>query len=137
MSTLTHAPATPTSRAPRRALRPAPRPTTARRPAGQGSLPASQGTVGAAVAAACDAVADLDPRDPGWDAVGPLLTGFVDAARRAVDGSDSCIGAAEVVPAVLRLRELGRLAQMTATADVSATAEVTDRLRSLQTAVVQ
>lgn len=122
MPTLTRTPTT-TPR-PRAAIPPTP-PAT----------PAS--TVADAVAAACLAVADLHPSDPRWREVGPRLTAFVDAARRAVDGSGSCIGAGEAVPAVLRLRELGRLALASTVSQAIASAEVADHLRSLQTATVQ
>lgn len=119
MPTLTRAPATPH-----------------RRP--QASTPqATAGTLADAVAAACATVADLHPHDPRWGEVGPRLTAFVDAARRAVDGSGSCIRADEVVPAVLRLRELGRLSLAVAASHAPASTEVAGRLRSLQTATVQ
>lgn len=110
-------------------------PTT--RPPNGAVPPMPAGTLADAVAAACATVADLDPRDPRWAEVGPRLTGFVDAARRAVDGSGSCIGADEVVPAVLRLRELGRLSLAVMPSRTMASAEVAGRLRSLQTATVQ
>ncbi len=95
------------------------------------------GTLSDAVSAACATVADLHPSDPRWVEVGPRLTAFVDAARRAVEGSGSCIGAGEVVPAVLRLRELSRLSLAVMASHAVASAEVAGRLRSLQTATVQ
>lgn len=111
-------------------------PTTTR-PPNTAVPPTPASTLADAVAAACAAVADLDPRDPRWVEVGPRLTAFVDAARRAVDGSGSCIGADEVVAAVLRLRELGRLSLAVTPSHAMASAEVAGHLRSLQTATVQ
>lgn len=94
-------------------------------------------TLAAAVARACDEVVHLPPGDTRWAVVGPLLTAFVDATRRRAGLSGSPVAVHEQVPPALRLRDLGRLAQATVTsgAVTSSSAEVDDRLRSLQVAV--
>lgn len=97
--------------------------------------------LGTLIAAASDTVSRVAPDDPRWEAVGPPLTAFVDAARRAAGRGGSPIGADEAVPAVLRLRDLARVAQMAATRrarePVAAVAEAEDRLRSLQVAALR
>lgn len=100
-------------------------------------LESTSRSLGDAVALASAAVLGLDLSDPKWQQVGPLLTAFVDAVRRAADGTRSCIGADEVVPPVLRLRELGRLAQRTAASHDAQPVEVAACLRSLQIATHQ
>jgi hypothetical protein len=69
-------------------------------------------TLGAVVAAACDAVACLPLADPRWETVGVRLTAVVDAVRRASGLSGSPIGPHETVAPVVRLRDLGRLVQI-------------------------
>lgn len=101
------------------------------------AAPPDTPTLAEAVALASIAVLDLGVDDPRWGHVGPALTAFVDAARRAVDGSGSRIGSDEAAMPALRLRDLGRLAQMTATTHHSQPVEVAQRLRSLQTATHQ
>lgn len=91
-----------------------------------------------AVATAARAAAALDLDDPRWEVVGPLLTAFVDAGRRAAGLAGSSIGSEEIVAPVLRLRDLGRLAERTASSlgrTTIATSEVEMRVRSLQVAV--
>lgn len=98
--------------------------------------PASGRTLASAVAAASDVALLVSLHDPRWDTLGPLLTAFVDAARRTAGRAGSPIGAADAVSPVLRLRDLARLAQMTAAGPRGAipTAETAARLRSLQLA---
>jgi hypothetical protein len=98
--------------------------------------PASGRTLAAAVAAASDVAVLVSLHDPRWDTFGPLLTAFVDAARRTAGRAGSPIGPTEAVSPVLRLRDLARLAQMTAAGPRGAitTAETAARLRSLQLA---
>lgn len=125
MPTLTHSPAVTTV-----VTRPSPSPTA--------STPDPSGrTLAEAVALASATVLEVDLADPRWEQVGPRLTAFVDAARRALDGSGSRIGAGEGAPPVLRLRDLGRLAQISAATQATQPAEVTRRLRSLQIATLQ
>lgn len=94
-------------------------------------------TLADAVTRASAAVLALGVDDPRWGHVGPTLTAFVDAARRVVDGSGSPIGADDAASPVLRLRDLGRLAQMTAGTPRPQPVEVAQRLRSLQAATHQ
>lgn len=102
-----------------------------------GSRESSTHTLAEAVERASVAAVGLGLDDPRWEQAGPALTAFVDAARRAIDGSGSRIGADETASPVLRVRDLGRLAQMTAATRRSAPAEVARRLRSLQIAAHQ
>lgn len=105
------------------------------------AAPVSRRTLESAVAAASDAVARVSLDDPLWDTLGPLLTAFVDGARRAAGRPGSPIGPDETVAPALRLRDLGRLAQTSAAASaptaVTAPAEVEERLRSLQVATLR
>lgn len=102
--------------------------------------PVSRGvalSVGAAVRDASEVALALDPGDERWAEVGPLLTAFVDAVRRALGLEGSPILPHEQVPTVLRLRDLARLAGRTAApggASVAATPLVRSGLRSLQDA---
>lgn len=102
--------------------------------------PLSGRTLAMAVAAASDAIAWIPLDDPRWETVGPLLTAFVDAARRAHGLPGSPIRPDETVAPVLRLRDLGRLAQITAasagTPKVAATTEISELLWSLQVAAL-
>lgn len=96
--------------------------------------PSSGPTLGAVVAAASDVAAGIPLGDPRWDVLGPLLTDVVRATRRAAGMPASPIGPNEVVPVVLRLRDLGRLAQRAAANAVFASPEAEAGLRSLQVA---
>lgn len=92
-------------------------------------------TLASAVAGASEVVLRFEPDDPRWDRVGPALTHFVDAARRAIGEPGSSIGAGETVAVVLRLRDLAGLARTTAGQAGRrrmATTEVEARLRSLE-----
>lgn len=119
--------------------------TTTTRPTGIRIAPTSSGSslpaepLAATVAAASDVIAEVALDDPRWDTIGPLLTAFVDAARRAAGGPGSPIDADESIAPVLRLRDLARLAQRAAGLHqaVAATAETTWRLRSLQIAALR
>jgi len=94
-------------------------------------------TLSDAVAAASDAVACLPLTDLRWEQVGARLTAVVDAVRRAYGLAGSPIGSHETVAPVLRLRDLGRLAQAItphAVADVVAPELVQELLWSLQVA---
>lgn len=94
-------------------------------------------TLGAVVAAACDAVAGIPLDDPRWATVGVRLTAVVDAVRRASGLSGSPIGSQETVAVVMRLRDLGRLAQaITPSATDAVPEEIEDLLWSLQVAAV-
>lgn len=118
--------------------------TVTRRPSGMPhGIPSSPplwpaaSTVGAAVYSASEVVLGLDPDDARWAEVGPRLTAFVDAARRAMGMEGSPILPDEQVPTVLRLRDLARLAGRTAAPSgmsVAATPLVTSGLRSLHEA---
>lgn len=92
------------------------------------------------VAAAFDAIAWMSLDDPRWERVGPLLTAFVDAAGRARGLPGSPIRPGESVAPVVRLRDLGRLVQITLdavdTPKVAAPAEIEDLLWSLRVAAV-
>lgn len=97
-------------------------------------------TLGAAVTAASDAVSQVPLDDPSWDTLGPRLTAFVDAARRAAGQPGSPIRPDEVVAPALRVRDLGRLAQRTIAAAASARFVPTDveaHLRFLQAAALR
>lgn len=118
--------------------RPKATPVVARTPPPRGRDPQpSPHTLAEAVALASAAVLELGLDDPRWAQAGPALTAFVDAARRAVDGSGSRIAADEAASPVLRLRDLGRLAQVAAAARAPRPAEVGQRLQSLQMATHQ
>jgi hypothetical protein len=69
------------------------------------------------VAAASDAVAGLRPEDPRWETVGAELSAVVHAIRLAYGLAGSPIGPDDTVAPVLRLRDIGRLAQITAATD--------------------
>ncbi|MBS3940524.1 MAG: hypothetical protein KG028_06150 [Actinobacteria bacterium] len=66
------------------------------------------------VTAASDAVAGLSLEDPRWETVGARLTAVVDATRLACGLAGSPIGPDEPVAPTMRLRDLGRLAQIIA-----------------------
>lgn len=101
------------------------------------AVAARQNTLGAVVAAACDAVVSIPLDDPRWDTVGVRLTAVVDAVRRANGLPGSPIGSEETVAVVMRLRDLGRLAQaLTPSATDAAPEEIEDLLWSLQVAAV-
>lgn len=100
----------------------------------------SQGTLATAMAAAADAVVALPLDDPRWAAVGPRLTAFVAAVRQAIDATGSPIGPSDTVSPVLRMRDLARVAEMTASATgpvaQAPSAAIMERLRSLEIAVL-
>lgn len=118
-------------------LSPAPAPTVVAAPPVPPAAPGTGRTLGAAIAAASDAVLGLSLDDPHWALVGPLLTEFVDAARRCAGTTGSSIGPEDRVAPALRLRDLGTLARSTIrSADqLMATPEVEKGVRSLQVAV--
>lgn len=91
-------------------------------------------SLGSIVAAASDAVASIPVDDPRWDALGPQLTIFIQSTRLAAGMPMSPIRPDEVVTAVLRLRDLARLAQLTAATGGFATTQAEADLRSLQIA---
>ncbi len=94
-------------------------------------------TLGEAVASASEAVAGLALTDPRWEQVGPRLTAVVDAIRRASGLAGSPIGSHETVAPVLRVRDLGRLAQAItpcAVPNVAAAEPIEELLWSLQVA---
>lgn len=119
------------------ALSTPPAPTTRVEAPSRAAAPVVGRTLGSAIATASDAVIGLPLHDPRWTTVGPVLTAFVDAAWRCGGEAGSPVGAHEEVPPVLRLRDLGRLAQRTVASrgHAMATAEVDHHLRSLQVAV--
>lgn len=126
-TTTTRRPATTSAPAIAPAVAPAVAPATAPAP-----------TLAEAVAAASASVADLDADDPRWSQVGPILTAFVDAARRAEGLPGSPIRPDEAVAPVLRLRDLARLAERSHRhGHRIAPAGTLRRLRSLQVAVVR
>lgn len=89
-------------------------------------------SLGSIVAAASDVVASIPVDDPRWDALGPQLTTFVQSTRLAAGMPMSPIRPDEVVSAVLRMRDLARLAQLTAANVGFATLQAEGDLRSLQ-----
>lgn len=94
-------------------------------------------SLSAAVRDASDVAVSLHPEDPRWAELGPLLTAFVDATRRAMGQGGSPILPAEKVPPILRLRDLAQIAARTegpSGTSVAATPLVTLGLRSLQDA---
>jgi hypothetical protein len=101
-------------------------------PAVAAEPPRSGRTLGSVVSAASDAVAGVPLDDRRWDRLGPALTGFVHAARLAAGLAGSPIRPDEPVSAVLRLRDLARLAQCTARSSAFATADAEAGLRWLQ-----
>lgn len=115
------------------------RPTTITIPARTPAPPAGMRTLAATLTAASEAVIGLPIEDPRWREVGPLLTAFVDAARRADGRSGSPIEPDATVAAVLRLRDLAHLSLQAHRSgqQVTATAETEMRLRSLQVAAIR
>ena len=97
-------------------------------------------TLGAVVAAACDAVVCIPLADPRWETVGVRLTAVVDAVRCATGFSGSPIGSHETVAPVVRLRDLGGLVQLVtpnaAVAAVAAPETIEELLWSLQVAAM-
>jgi hypothetical protein len=84
------------------------------------------------VADASVVVVEVPSDDPRWELLGPRLTAFVDASRRAAGQPGSPIRAGDIVAPVLRLRDLARLAQITVTTPVVSSLEAESALRSLQ-----